>query len=293
MGIDSTPDNLRIVTTTKYRYDYSVKVTTFQERAFCSLLTRVIADPERGLHGMREIFPFEPQRQMNEVYENGDFDQGPNDCCEGLPRVDAEDGYGHSNGKLKVVGCRSEGKGGGLAIVCPCLGAHIKGHEKHNDEIDEERYGDSYNIKGYLNDELTLQREHDKNGEEESDERNRADLRDKLLVVPCLVFYFDEHKPRDNAGNKRDSEIDKNALGNLADRNIDYNPFQSHEGWENGDEEIGINREEKDLEDGVKSHEPCTVFSVPLGQVVPDDDHGDAAGQADQDEPHHVVGIAS
>ena len=51
---------------------------------------------------------------------------------------------------------------------------------------------------------------------------------------------------------------------------------------------IGIKREEEDLKNGVKGHEPCTVFSVTGGQVIPDDNHGYTAGQPDQYEPHHV-----
>ena len=43
----------------------------------------------------------------------------------------------------------------------------------------------------------------------------------------------------------------------------------------------------------LKATKPGAVFRVALGQVVPDDDHGDAAGQADDDQPHHVMRVAA
>ena len=47
------------------------------------------------------------------------------------------------------------------------------------------------------------------------------------------------------------------------------------------------------MEDGIERHQPGAVFGVALGQFVPYDDHGDAARQADHDEPDHVLGIAA
>ena len=41
----------------------------------------------------------------------------------------------------------------------------------------------------------------------------------------------------------------------------------------------------------LKATRPGAVFRVALGQVVPDDDHGDAAGQADDDQTHHVLRV--
>ena len=48
---------------------------------------------------------------------------------------------------------------------------------------------------------------------------------------------------------------------------------------------------EEHLEDAVEGHETGGVLRVALGQLVPDDDHGDAARQADHDEPDHVLGV--
>ena len=61
----------------------------------------------------------------------------------------------------------------------------------------------------------------------------------------------------------------------------------------NRDENVSVNRKEQDLEDGVEGDQAGRVFGVALGQLVPDDDHGDASGEADHDQAVHVMGIAA
>ena len=48
--------------------------------------------------------------------------------------------------------------------------------------------------------------------------------------------------------------------------------------------------ERDDLEDRVEGHEHRRGLAVAAGEVVPDDHHGDAAGQADDDQPGAVLG---
>ena len=56
--------------------------------------------------------------------------------------------------------------------------------------------------------------------------------------------------------------------------------------------DVGVDGIEDNLKDGVKSHQTCTIFRIPFGQVIPDNDHGNTSGQANHDEPHHVFGIS-
>ena len=42
----------------------------------------------------------------------------------------------------------------------------------------------------------------------------------------------------------------------------------------------------------LKATSPAQYSGLPGGQIVPDDDHGDAAGQADHDQAHHVFRVA-
>src|SRR5699024_3850396 len=48
--------------------------------------------------------------------------------------------------------------------------------------------------------------------------------------------------------------------------------------------------EGEDLEDRVDGHQYRGGFAVAAGQVVPDEDHGDAAGEPDDDQPGAVFG---
>ena len=41
----------------------------------------------------------------------------------------------------------------------------------------------------------------------------------------------------------------------------------------------------------LKATRPAAYSGIALGQVVPDDDHGDAPGQADEDQAHHELGV--
>ena len=70
-------------------------------------------------------------------------------------------------------------------------------------------------------------------------------------------------------------------------------PLQSKPFGKLGDEDPGVDRIEKNLEDRVERDEAGGVFVVSFRQFIPDDHHGDAARQADHDEARHVLGIAA
>jgi len=117
-----------------------------------------------------------------------------------------------------------------------------------------------------------------------------ADPRDEALVVPLLTLARTRAKRVRIPAEKGDAEIDEHALGDLGHGDVDGEAAQSEPGWEDCDEEPGIGRVEQHLEDGVEGDEPAPVLAVSFRQVIPDNDHGDAAGQADEDEAHHVLG---
>jgi len=59
----------------------------------------------------------------------------------------------------------------------------------------------------------------------------------------------------------------------------------------NGDKEINIESVKKHLRNGVKSHKPYGQLPVAASKFIPDDNHGDAARQTDQDNTDHIFGI--
>ena len=93
-------------------------------------------------------------------------------------------------------------------------------------------------------------------------------------------------------GDEGNAEVDEDALRDLAYGDIDDHPLQAEHRREDRDKDVGVDGEEEHLEDGVEGDEPRAVLRVPFREVVPHDDHGDAAGQADHDEAHHVFRVA-
>ena len=81
----------------------------------------------------------------------------------------------------------------------------------------------------------------------------------------------------------------KTLSGDLADRDVHDRALQAQPRGQHRGEEPGVDAEEEHLEDGVEGHESRAVLGVALGQVVPHDDHGDAARQADEDQAQHVL----
>ena len=64
-----------------------------------------------------------------------------------------------------------------------------------------------------------------------------------------------------HAGEEGDAQIDEDALGDLADGDVDGRALQPEPGGQDGDEDIGVDREEEDLEDGVEGDQAGRVFA--------------------------------
>ena len=56
-----------------------------------------------------------------------------------------------------------------------------------------------------------------------------------------------------------------------------------------GDKQPGQHGIEQYLKDGIESYQPRRVFAAAAGQVVPDQYHGNAARNANENQPHHVL----
>ena len=62
---------------------------------------------------------------------------------------------------------------------------------------------------------------------------------------------------------------------------------------ENGDKEPCIRRVEENLEERIEGDQSSGILCIAAGQFIPDNDHGDAASQANQDQPNHVFRVAA
>ncbi len=186
-----------------------------------------------------------------------------------------------------------------LRVVCPRLPAHVEADQEHDQKVDQQRHGDHQHVQRFPDNLLALEAEHDENREQQGDERKRADLRNEFLLVPRPSFGLDQNEPREHAGQERDAQVDEDAPGDAADRHlraerlfIDGQGKSEFQGQDH-DEEVRVNAVEEDLEDAVEGHQAGAVLGVALGQLVPDDDHRDAAGQTDENQSGHELRLTA
>jgi hypothetical protein len=81
-------------------------------------------------------------------------------------------------------------------------------------------------------------------------------------------------------------------MGGCDDRACGYGingeAFETEVGRQHSNKKPGEKAVKKYLKNAVESDETRGVFAVTLGELVPDDDHGDTPGNADHYETHHV-----
>jgi hypothetical protein len=118
-------------------------------------------------------------------------------------------------------------------------------------------------------------------------------LRDELGVSyqSLLLSLISEHAG-DEPASERDAEVDETLLA-ISPMVISTPRPAGRARSAAPCEDVGVDREEEHLEDRVEGDQPRAVLGVALGQVVPDDDHRDAAGETDHDQPEHVLGLVA
>ena len=243
-------------------------------------------------HQGRKIFFPEPQGHVHQADEHRHLHQGADDRGEGLPRPEAEDRHRHRNGQLKVVAGGGKGQGGGNPIARPGFGRHIKRHKEHDEEINGQGDGDAHHVQGEFHNILALEGEHHHDGEQEGDEGNGADFGQEFFFIPLEPLAPDQEEPGEHAAEEGETQVDHHAFRHLEDGDPDFHARGDPQpGGQHRYKNIGVHGKEQHLEDGVEGHQPGAVFGIALGQVVPDDDHGDTAGQADDDQTHHVIRV--
>ena len=86
-------------------------------------------------------------------------------------------------------------------------------------------------------------------------------------------------------------EEDQHDLGDVPHRHVEGRGLQAQPRRQQLQIEVPEDRVGDDLEDGVDGHEDGSGLPVAAGQVVPDEDHRDAAGQADDDQAGPELGL--
>ena len=123
--------------------------------------------------------------------------------------------------------------------------------------------------------------------------RQRADPRNEVVVVPFTALRADQRRAGQKTCQERDSQINEDALRDLANRYVHDCAMQTEFGRQNRDEQPCIHGIQEHLKQRVERHQTGGIFGVALGELVPHDDHGDAPGQTDHDQPGHVFGVSA
>ena len=86
---------------------------------------------------------------------------------------------------------------------------------------------------------------------------------------------------------ERNPQVNSHALRNFADGDVYFKPFEAEPRWKDSDENKRVCGVEQYLEYGIESYQTCSVLAITPGQFVPNYDHRDATGRADQDYACH------
>ena len=135
-------------------------------------------------------------------------------------------------------------------------------------------------------DALALAGEEDDDSEDEADEAPRRDEADEPHLVVTFSDRAAEADSCDDGCEERDPEEDGDALGDGRIVDID-GPLRTAD---DPDVEECQRRKEDYLQETVECDEHGAVIAIPAREVRPDEDHGDAARDADEDEAFAEVG---
>lgn len=133
---------------------------------------------------------------------------------------------------------------------------------------------------------FALRGEEDDDGEDEADERPGRDEADEVELVFALAEEGAEGEAGDDGGGEGDAEEDGDALGDVGVAYV-HRTFVVTDDFDVKESE---GREEDYLQDGVEGDQDGAVISVAVGQVRPDEHHGDTSCYADEDEALAKIG---
>ena len=112
-------------------------------------------------------------------------------------------------------------------------------------------------------------------------------------MIPLFSLCLDQNEAGQHSRDEWYSQINKNALGDLTDADIHGYAVQPEHRGQHRNKDPGVQTVEQHLKYTVKCDKSGRVFAIAAGEFVPDDDHRDAPGQTDHDQPDHIIGLAA
>ncbi len=138
---------------------------------------------------------------------------------------------------------------------------------------------------------VALDREQQDDREQQPVERDRRDARDEGRLEPLAAVGAQTPAAREVAGRQRDAEEDEGGPRDLPDADVEALVVQAEQVGQGVEVEPAEQRVGDDLEDRVEDDQHGGAVVVAAGQVIPDEDHRDAAGKADDDDAGAIRGL--
>ena len=180
---------------------------------------------------------------------------------------------------------------GGVAVVGEPQA--VAGDERagpHQGEVHEQRHRDAGDVERVGGDLVALQGEQHDDGEEQSVEGDGSDAGQEGVLVPVGAFAGLADGAGQEPGEQWDAQEDEHRLGDGPHRHVEVCGVEAEPARQHRQVEPAEHAVRGDLEQRVEGHQDRGELAASTGQVVPDEDHGDAAGQADDDEAGAQLG---
>ncbi len=140
---------------------------------------------------------------------------------------------------------------------------------------------------------MPFEGEHNDDGEEEGDESEGGYGGDKFFVIPIEPFGMNEEEAGEDTRSEGDTEVYDDAPEDINHADGDDLALDAEEGGKPSDEDPGVEAVKEDLGNTVESDKTCGILATAFGEVVPDENHGDTASQANEDKAYHILGVVS
>lgn len=116
-------------------------------------------------------------------------------------------------------------------------------------------------------------------------QRQRTDPGQEDRLVPIASALTLAHCPSEEAGEQRDTEEDHHTQDDGSDAEVGARGAQAEPAGQDLEVEPAETGERHCLEDAVHGDQYGDGFAVTAGQIVPDQHHGDTAGETYDDQP--------
>jgi hypothetical protein len=246
-----------------------------------------MADAGNRVDCMGKILSFEPEGGIHQADQHRHLDQGTDHRGKRLAGIDAEHGHRHGDGQLEIIGSGRKTQRRGLFIggARPSWRGRTTRKTSPRNRCKGARRCETRPKEAARC--VPFEGKHHQDGEKQRNQGYRADFRNERLFIPLFAFGFQTDEAGKHPTDERNSQINEDALGNLADGDIDHHTLHAKPLRQHRDKYISVDRKEEHLENRIEGHQAGAVFTVSGGQVIPHDHHCDATGQTDEDQANH------